>query len=178
MSVKLVLLGMLKRGPLHGYELKNRIEQQMGDWTAIAFGSIYFALKKLTEEGFVIQSGTEQQGNRPSRIVYEITDEGREEFQRLLVKTWKDDPRVFFSFDIGLYFLRELEPGQGMRLLQERIGETEKRLSYLRRHRDEEMSNPHIPPEARLIFSHSLHHLEAELAWLREAEELIGKYES
>ena len=49
MSVRLVLLGLLHERPLYGYEIKQIIEEHMGDWTSIAFGSIYFALDKLAE---------------------------------------------------------------------------------------------------------------------------------
>jgi len=54
MSVRLVILGLLCDRPLYGYEIKQIIEEHMGDWTSIAFGSIYFALDKLAEEGFVV----------------------------------------------------------------------------------------------------------------------------
>jgi len=51
MSTRLVILGLLRERPLYGYEIKHVIEDHMGDWTSIAFGSIYFALGKLTEIG-------------------------------------------------------------------------------------------------------------------------------
>ena len=170
MSVKLVLLGMLKTGPQYGYELKSRIEQEMGDWTSIAFGSIYFALKKLTGERFIEQTGTEQQGSRPSRIIYRITAEGEAEFHRLLEKAWNDDNRVYFPFDIGLYFMREMEKEKRIKIIDDKIQRAEKSISYLKAHRDTSMQNPHIPAEATAIFSHSFYHLEAELAWLREVK--------
>ncbi len=50
MSTRLVILGFLRERSLHGYEIKQLIEDRMGDWTSIAFGSIYFALSKLAEE--------------------------------------------------------------------------------------------------------------------------------
>ena len=178
MSVKLVLLGMLKRGPQHGYELKSHIEQEMGDWTSIAFGSIYFALKKLTEDGFVEQTGHEQHGNRPSRIIYDITHEGEKEFKRLLMAIWTADDRHYFPLDIGMYFLHELDDGKRIELIHRRITETEDALKYLTAHKESAMSNKHVPPVAGAIFSHSTHHLEAELAWLREVEQkmLSGEY--
>ena len=40
MSTRLVILGFLRRAPLYGYQIKRMIEQIMGDWTNIAFGSI------------------------------------------------------------------------------------------------------------------------------------------
>ena len=67
MSVRLVILGMLQWGEMHGYELKQHIERKMGDWTSIAFGSIYFALRKLSDEGLVERTEEERHGNRPSR---------------------------------------------------------------------------------------------------------------
>ena len=177
MSVKLVLLGMLKRGPQHGYELKAHIEQEMGDWTSIAFGSIYFALKKLTKEGCVRQSGQEQQGNRPSRIIYEITPEGEKEFHSLLLKTWSVNDRQYFPLDIGLYFMNELPAGKLMELLRDKITDAEYSLKYLKQHRDASLADPYIPAHADAIFSHSLHHLEAELAWLKEVEQKINSGE-
>ena len=68
MSTRLVILASLRDQPLHGYEIKQIIEEHMGDWTNIAFGSIYFALGKLAEEGMIEKIATEKEGNRPSRI--------------------------------------------------------------------------------------------------------------
>ena len=84
MSVRLVLLGLLRDQPMHGYEIKQTIEDRMGDWTSIAFGSIYHALAKLTDEGMIEKAGVEQEGNRPSRTIYQITESGQAEFTRLL----------------------------------------------------------------------------------------------
>jgi DNA-binding PadR family transcriptional regulator len=78
MSVKLVILGFLKRKALYGYEIKQMVEREMGDWTNIAFGSIYFALSKLTKEGFITQKETQKRDYRPSRIIYQITEKGEE----------------------------------------------------------------------------------------------------
>ena len=62
MSTRLVILGLLRDRPLYGYEIKHIIEEHMGDWTSIAFGSIYFALNKLAEEDFIEKTGTTQEG--------------------------------------------------------------------------------------------------------------------
>jgi DNA-binding PadR family transcriptional regulator len=94
MSTRLVILGLLRDQPLHGYEIKQIIEEHMGDWTSIAFGSIYFALGKLSEEGLIEMAVTEKKGNRPSRSVYQITESGRSEFLRLLKEVWRDRKSV------------------------------------------------------------------------------------
>ena len=69
MSVRLVILGLLRENPLYGYEIKQIIEEHMSDWTSIAFGSIYFALDKLAAENFVEKVSVEKEGRRPSRSV-------------------------------------------------------------------------------------------------------------
>ena len=178
MSTRLVILGLLRDKPLYGYELKHIIEDHMGDWTNIAFGSIYFALKQLAEEGLVAQVGEEREGNRPSRRIYEVTERGRKEFLVLLENLWASMTRDYYPLDIGLFFLRELPAEKRFPLIRERITEYEKSLKYLEAHESVTVENPHVPPEAAAIFSHSRHHIKAELAWLREVEEAVlsGRY--
>ena len=108
MSTRLVILGLLREQPLHGYEIKHIIEEHMGDWTSIAFGSIYFALGKLSEEGLIKMVATEKTGNRPSRSIYQITEAGRAEFLRLLREVWNEPERQYFAIDVGLAFMNAL----------------------------------------------------------------------
>ncbi len=167
MSTRLVILGLLRERPLHGYEIKHVIEEHMGDWTSIAFGSVYFALKKLTEEGLVEVAATEQTGNRPSRTVYALTEAGRDEFLRLLRELWAKVERQYFTTDLGLFFMDALPHEEVLEHLQGRLDELSQIVEYLERHRAENMADPHVPRRARFIFDHSKAHLEAELAWTR-----------
>ena len=179
MSVKMVLLGFLRQGPLHGYELKRIIERNMGDWTEIAFGSIYFALDRLAREGFVTPSEEAGENRRPSKIVYTITDSGREKYLRLLRESWQTMERKTSSVDIAVAFIRDLPRPEVCRYLDTRILSLGKALVYLKEHERETMENPYVPPESRYIFSHARYQLEAELAWTKElragAEELPGE---
>lgn len=173
MSTRLVILGLLKDRPLHGYELKHIIEHHMGDWTNIAFGSIYFALKKLKEEELVEELGVEQQGNRPSRRMYGVTAVGRNEFYRLLEELFASVERDYYPLDIGLFFLSELPPEKRLPLIERRIAAMEEVLKHLEGHETETRRNPRVPPVAAAIFSHTRHHARAELSWLNEVKEGI-----
>jgi DNA-binding PadR family transcriptional regulator len=169
MSTRLVILGFLRGQPLYGYEIKQMIEHVMGDYTNIAFGSIYFALKKLAEEGFVEKVGTEQEGGRPSRTVYQITDAGREEFVRLLRKVWDDVEQQYFIFDIGLNFMSALPNEDVKGYLQKRVEQLEHVLQYLDAHQAEELADEHVPNRlASTVFDHHRVHLKAELDWTRD----------
>ncbi|MBN1286634.1 MAG: PadR family transcriptional regulator [Anaerolineae bacterium] len=173
MSTRLVILGFLRYQPMHGYELKQLIERYMGDWTSVAFGSIYFALRKLEEDGFIEKLGTEQEGNRPSRSVYQITGTGCAEFLRLLRAVWCAVERQYYDFDIGLFFMDAL-PGEDVKgYLRERVERLETHLRHVNRHRAEELADETIPLVAATIFEHTLRHLEAELAWTRDVLEKV-----
>jgi DNA-binding PadR family transcriptional regulator len=177
MSTRLTILGLLRTRDLHGYEIKQLIEQHMGDWTSIAFGSIYFALAKLAKEGLVRKVSVGKAGNRPSRTVYGITDAGRKEFRRLLEDLWRSPERQFFSFDLALFFRLELPQKKIRRYLEQRIAHTQQALQHLSRHKTEGMSNPQIPRIARAIFDHTLAHLEAEMRWLETLHEDLAENE-
>lgn len=175
MTVRMVILGLLRERPLYGYEIKHIIEDHMGDWTSIAFGSIYFALDKLSKENFVDKVSVEQEGKRPSRSVYQINDAGREEFMRLLRESWQEVERQYFDFDVCLFFLRYLPLDEAKNYLRTRQMILEQTLSEVREHREEQLANPHVPALAGAIFDHTLVHTEAELAWVSD---LLEKMES
>jgi DNA-binding PadR family transcriptional regulator len=169
MSTRLVILGFLRGQPLYGYEIKRMIEQIMGDWTNIAFGSIYFALKKLAQEGFVEKVGTEQEGGRPSRTVYQITAAGREEFLRLLREVWDSVERQTFAFDIGLSFMSALPIEEVKGYLRKRVTHLEHVLQYLEAHQAEQLADEHVPDRlASAVFEHHRRHLQTELDWTRD----------
>lgn len=177
MSTRLVILGTLRRQALHGYEIKHIIEEHMGDWTSIAFGSIYFALGKLAEEEFIAKIATEQEGSRPSRSIYQITDAGRQEFLRLLRQVWRDVERQYFSFDIALSFIDALPIAEATGYLRQRVTQLGAILQHLDVHQQEQLSHDQVPRLAAAVFDHSRVHFQAELAWTQDLLEKIERGE-
>lgn len=175
MTVRLVILGLLRERPLYGYEIKQIIEEHMSDWTSIAFGSIYFALDKLADEKFVEKVGVEQEGKRPSRSVYQITAAGRDEFLRLLREEWRQVERQYFSIDICLFFLERLPLEEVKNYLHTRLAALQNALEHIQNHRDEQLALPEVPHLAAAIFDHSIVHTQAELTWVTD---LLQKLES
>jgi DNA-binding PadR family transcriptional regulator len=168
MAVRLVILGLLRERPLYGYEIKQIIEEHMGDWTSIAFGSIYFALDKLAEEKFVEKVEVAQEGKRPSRSVYQITDAGRFEFLRLLRAVWSELERQYFAIDVGLAFMDALPVDEIRGYLNRREVQLEEILKHLDSHQEETLAEQGTPRSAVAIFNHSRAHFRAELIWTRD----------
>jgi DNA-binding PadR family transcriptional regulator len=79
MDIKTMVLGFLMRGSMTGYELKKRFSLSFSFFSALSYGSIYPALKKLEQEGLITLKVEVQDGS-PNRKVYTITDSGRKVF--------------------------------------------------------------------------------------------------
>src|SRR3712207_6088398 len=91
-STRMMILGLVKwMQPVHGYDVRRELLSWNADrWANVQPGSIYHALRKLTEEGMLREVATEQVGARPARTTYEITPKGDDEFQTLLTTGWWD----------------------------------------------------------------------------------------
>lgn len=175
MSTRLVILGLLRSQPLHGYEIKRTVEEHMGDWTSIAFGSIYFALEKLALEGAIEVVATEKAGARPSRTVYAITKKGEAEFGRLLREAWLAIERPAYAVDIALFFMDAMPDAEVREHLARRAAQLAETEAWVERHRDETLANHSVPPQARAIFDHTRKHLAAERSWTDETLAAVTK---
>ena len=171
-NVYAVILGLLRDRPLHGYEIKHIIEDHMGDWTDIKFGSIYFALSRLNDDKMVELDHEGSEGNRPARRIYRITQKGRDEYLSLLRAMWREDKRTLYPLDVAVFFMDSLPKKEVIGYINARIGECEAALVHLGGHEAEQEAQ--MPRQGRYIFSHSRLHLEAELKWL---EDLIRELE-
>lgn len=176
MKIRFVILGFLMQRPLYGYEIKSIIEERMGDWADIKFGSIYYALKTLFEGGFVTKEGTEREAGRPERQVYAITEPGKEEFFRLLHKMWGSMAFPKYDFDLALFFIYFLKKEEVRAYLARRIAYMEKTIGYIEEHGKEISSHEYIPPVAQALLNHSEAHFRAERDWLMDLHEHLDRY--
>ena len=101
----LVLLGLLKESPKHGYEIKQVVDERMQRIARITSGTVYYTLRKLEKKGFVTKTRA-RSGRRPEKYVYQITTAGDEEFSRLHRESFFAPDTVYSAFNAGLYFIR------------------------------------------------------------------------
>ena len=80
-SLELAVLGLLHESPLHGYELRKRLNLLLGWTRLLSYGSLYPALKRMLRAGLVTEVATASAGvSRRQRIVYQITPAGKKFF--------------------------------------------------------------------------------------------------
>lgn len=77
----MVLKTLETMGPLHGYGIARRIEQTSGDKLAVNYGTIYPALLKLEQEGYVSSEWGQSDNNRRAKF-YTLTRAGRKQVTR------------------------------------------------------------------------------------------------
>lgn len=158
MDKKLLLLGLLRTGSMHGYQLNDFIESTLSTCVQIKRPTAYYVLNKMQDDGWVEES-EEQEGNRPPRRIYSITPAGEAAFQKLLRQNLADYELAQFTGDVGLAFLEVLPPEEGLALLQQRRGIIEALL-------EETRTIPRHRGSLQLTIEHQVHHLQSELEWL------------
>jgi len=63
-------------GPQHGYGIARRIEQTSGDELSLNYGTLYPALLKLEQEGWIVSEWGVSENNRKAKF-YKLTRAGR-----------------------------------------------------------------------------------------------------
>lgn len=80
-----VLLALLAKGPMHGYDLKKAHDQRFPRAKPLAFGQVYGTLARLERDGFVEQAGQSRDGG-PDRTQFVLTDAGLGELKSWLAQ--------------------------------------------------------------------------------------------
>lgn len=186
--LELAILGLLKDQPLHGYELKKRLAEDLGVAGAVSFGSLYPALRRLEKTGAITAAEAEATGatripmtgslageaaaarrrhrpvaSRRIRKAYRLTARGEQLFDELLTADaagGADDER---TFALRLVFARYLDPAARLRLLERRRAELSERLDTARRSR-----GTAIDRYARSLAEHRVRSVELDLAWVEQ----------
>jgi transcriptional regulator len=83
-------------GPLHGYGVARRIEETSRHQLTLNYGTLYPALLKLEQEGFVTAEWGQSENNRRAKF-YSLTPAGRRELERE-AREWQRTADLIASF--------------------------------------------------------------------------------
>lgn len=103
---KFVVLGTLdQRSPASGYDIIRELEKKMiSRWTNVKKGSIYHALKSLAKDEQIRETERIKQGLYPTMTLYEITDKGRDTFDKMQADAFMGLYPYYFGFKLALKF--------------------------------------------------------------------------
>lgn len=86
-TLDLLILKTLAREPLHGWGISKRIQELSGEELSVGQGSLYPALHRLEQQGWVTAHWKDTDLGRRAKF-YELTDDGRQQLERELA-SWK-----------------------------------------------------------------------------------------
>ena len=117
----LAVLACLWEKPMYPYEMTTTMrERGKEDSIRLNFGSLYAVIKSLEKHGFIQVAQTEREGNRPERVVYEITDAGRAEADEWMRELIAFPVKEYPAIETDLSLLPLLAPQVAAELLERR----------------------------------------------------------
>ena len=167
--LELAVLGLLHDTPMHGYELRKRLNALLGAFRAFGYGSLYPCLKELLAQGLIAEEQPGVPGKplagRRSKIVYRLTAEGKERLQQLLAEpgpaAWEDD-----GFGVRFAFFGQTRADIRLRILEGRRTRLEERLDAVRAAMARTAER--LDSYTLELHRHGLESVEREVRWLNE----------
>jgi DNA-binding PadR family transcriptional regulator len=167
-TLELAVLGLLHENPMHGYELRKKLNVVLGWGRVLSYGSLYPALKKMLKAGWISEHVTLPEPGTPvsrrQRIVYELTPAGDERFSKLMSDagpaTWEDD-----NFDVRFAFFGRTDREIRLRILEGRRARLEERLARVAQQLAHSEGKDTYAKELQ---RHGLESVQREVRWLSD----------
>lgn len=174
------VLGLLGEQPLHGYELRARLDVLVGALRRrVSFGSVYPALRSLESSGLIVACDTPDGCGDPEqapaaaralaprrrRVVYGLTPDGEAHLTDILASsgpaTWDDG-----DFDVRFAFFARTDTATRLAVLDGRRATVSERLERARQH--DPCCGGRGDDYRTELARRSAQSLESELTWLDE----------
>ncbi len=151
---------------MHGYELRKRLNLMLGWGRVLSYGSLYPALKKMLRGALIEETATTTTTvSRRPRIVYQLTEAGDAQFQKLMSEVgptaWEDD-----TFDIRFAFFGRTDMEIRLRVLEGRRSRLQERLERVQK--ELAMTQKEVDRYAAELQRHGVESVEREVLWLSE----------
>ena len=165
--LEFAVLGLLHESPMHGYELRKRLNTALGAFRALSYGSLYPCLRGLLTKSWIVAPPTAPgpSGSRRARIVYELTADGKEQFQAVAgaagPSAWDDD-----GFDVHFAFFARTTAEVRLRILEGRRSRLEERLATIRA--TSARNRERMDAYTTALQRHGEESAEREVRWLEE----------
>ena len=169
MIQRFIILGILKKRPASGYDIKKSINKELGMFSQIDTQSIYYPLKKMERDGLVKKKELRQK-KHIKKYIYSITAKGEGVFAALCREVLLSQKRPFLELDIAIYFMSFLDSKKIMPLLRLRLRFLESVKQWLI---DKRKDVKRLPKNLALLVNHHLKLATAEKEFLDDMVTLI-----
>lgn len=170
-TLRYVILGLLSKEPMAGYDIKKAFEGEIGDFWYSNHSQIYPELSRMEQDGF-ITGHEELVGSKLTKKKYTITPSGEAVFDEWLAESLNPLPPTRDEFAMKVYFMDSSQDLLLPTLFHEEILRHEEKLDYLQSRwqalfAERVSGNDHFGHA--LILERAIRREKDQLAWLREA---------
>lgn len=172
---ELALLGFLRRGPVHAYEMHRQLRRTSGlrlIWT-VKQSQLYALLARLEEEGYVAATVEPQEG-RPPRKVLHLTEQGEEAYWQWLRSPVRRPRQFRQEFLARLYWALAEGPAVVAELVAQQRAACKALVVELQAQAEVVAGGTAYEG---LVYRLRLAQTEAHLAWLDEVAEALDRVE-
>jgi DNA-binding PadR family transcriptional regulator len=163
-ETRMLLLGAVAIfEPVNGYQIRRElVSWGVEDWANIKPGSIYNGLATLAQRGELIRHDL-RDGSR-AVAVYELSDQGRAEFQRLLEQALTEVRLTSpLAFQTALSMLPLISRDDAKRLLKQRVDNLD---AVAQSYDEKSVDVEHVPPHVLAVMDYWDRVGQVERAWL------------
>jgi DNA-binding PadR family transcriptional regulator len=162
--VESVVLGLIQEGYRYGYELDKVLdERSMRYWNNLSRKSIYLALKRMTNKGW-IESSEYKSENMPVQTRYTLTDAGKTKLVEMISEGLASQEFVKFGYSVSMAFIYILPTDEAIKQVMKRRDWLVEFISHIpSREMDE---NREIPLGKRANIKLLRSHYQMELEWI------------
>ena len=172
LDIDTLVLALLSEEPAHGYDLVKRAERDnISVWANVSRSSVYQALKRLEEKGFVKPKEV-RVGKAPPRTVYRITRSGKNALTRSLLRLMTEPLDFRTDFDIALLGIGLIPMEKVLEALDIHRAQTEHIAAEIEKicAADESIDRPY-----RLIYTRLNEQYRSHLKWLADVEATLKR---
>lgn len=161
------MLGLLHESPMHGYEVRKRLNLMLGWGRLLSYGSLYPTLKKMLRAAWIEEQVVPAAAvtSRRQRITYQVTQRGTDEFTRLMSEVgpaaWDDD-----TFDVRFAFFSRTDMEIRLRVLEGRRTRLQERLERVQSQLV--LTQREVDSYAAELQRHGVESVEREVRWLSD----------
>ena len=165
-SPEFALLGFLIAEPVHGYDLHQKFQSELGNVWHLSQSQAYAILKRLEEHGDITSQQIEQD-KLPARQILHITKQGKQRFEEWLLESGHNARSIRLEFLTRLYFSLQHYPDQTARIYASQWAEIR---SSIKRLEDLISRLPFEQTYNRLSLELRLRQLRLIQAWMQEIQ--------
>jgi len=167
LSPEYALLGVLMKGPKHGYDVHSYFSTHMEQFWRLSMSQTYALLKRMEKNGLVI-SKEKWQEKRPAKKIFSITHTGEKTFLKWAYSPVNHVRDLRIEFMAKLFFLKELNLISAPSIIDKQIEILQEKENVIQNSKEKVMDE-----FQKALFTFKIKQIISAIEWLKECKQFF-----